>query len=495
MIKKTLPSLILCLIFFLLTACSPGKESLNESTSDSESTETPIEPYADEMTFGFWMGVPDGVYRLKTDGSIDFGNSQGYYEREYTDSEMDSFYTDIVSAGFNVAFPECYNTSKSYNLKILRASKKAGIKQFIQDGNTTTYLVGNASNYEAYKSGTLSEEQAVETVKGYLSDYFAYDSFYAILLIDEPGPEKLDRVGWAKQILSKAAPEQLFYCTMPSVYAIGQGQEYEESLETYDNFLKKYLDLTGYNKFFCFDFYPLTEINGISSVDSLWLRNIYSVKKAANRFDEKNGTYTPIWSFMQAVGHNSYRELKCKADATYQAYTNMAFGSNGMFWFTYWAPNPGAENGYKDAMTDINGQKTDVYNYIKETNEEIADVSDVFGKYRWKSIMTSIIRDPKGTLKLLKDQVENKSKDLTSFSSTKNAILGIFADSLGKDAYLAVNFVEPSSSQTDNTITLQIKNHEKAEVYINGQKQIADIIDNKLELLLTAGQGAFIIPL
>jgi hypothetical protein len=492
MTNRKLPLLIiLCFVLSFFVACTNSN-----SNGDTDTPPNTPKPYADEMTFGFWMGVPNGVYRLKEDGSIDHTNSQGQYEREYSDSEMDTFYKDIMDAGFNVAFPECYNTSKNYNLKILKSAQKAGIRQFIQDGKTTNYLVENPDNYNNYKSGQLTEEQAVEIVKGYLSDYFAYDSFYALLVLDEPGPEKLERIGWAKQILAKATPNQLFYCTMPSVAAIAQGiTDDNEVFEKFDNYLDSYLNLTGYNKFLCFDFYPLTCINDVKSIDKYWLRNICSVSEAITRFDSKNDTYTPMWSFMQAVGHNSYRELVSKADATFQAYTNMAYGAKGMFWFTYWAPNPGAENGYKDAMTDIYGNKTAVYDYIKKANQEISSISEVFGKYRWKSIMTSIIRDAKGTLKLLDDKVENKSNDLNSFSSTRNAILGIFADSAGKDAYLAVNFVEPSASQTDNTITLEIDNHEKAEVYIDGQKIEMTIVDGKLDIALTAGQGALVIPL
>lgn len=460
---------------------------------DPDAPDLPPSPpaeYAADFTLGFWNGVPNGEYKLNDDGSIAIEKGAVVYEREYSDDEMNAFYRDIVEAGFNIAFPECYNTSQAYNIKILKAAKSAGIRQVIQDSRVTEYLV-NRDNFEKFKNGTLTEDRAVETVRGYLQPYLQYESFYSLMLMDEPAPNQLDLVGWAKSVINKAAPDVLFYCNLLPIYGIQSGPS---DFTVYDEYLNNYFGYTGENKFLSYDFYALIKSSSTNSLVKNWLRNICAVREAIEKFDSEHDTETELWTFTLSVEHGNYRALTSKADATFQAYTNMAYGANGIFWFTYWRPNPGAENGYKDGMLTIDGKRTPVYDYVKDANIELTKLSEVYKKYQWRGVLTSAVRDSSGNLYAIRDKVNNTSKDLVSFSSTRDALCGLFENSSGNDAYLAVNFVEPSSSLADNAITMKIKDHTSAEVYINGEKTVMPIADGTLTFTLAAGQGAFVIP-
>ncbi len=495
-------AILLCAALFCLCGCTGPTQDPTDGPEDPPGTGgQQQEDFYSELVLSYWMGVPLGEYYVETqaDGSktLVWDEENGHYKVNfvYTDKQMTALYQDIVDAGFNLAFPECYNTSKEYNLKILKAAQSVGIRQVIQDGRVTNYLI-HQDTMEQVAAGTLTEEEVVETVRGYLADYLEYDSFYALLILDEPGMEMMERVGFAKRIAEQVVPDKLFYTNLLPIYGYSPTVN---DFDVYQEYLDAYFENVPNNPVACYDFYALRgSDDGLgNTIVRNWLRNIWALRTTIDENDAKyEGQHTDLWTFTQSVEHNQLRSLESTADATFQAYVNMSLGSTGILWFTYWAPNPGAENGYGNGLVDMTGAKTDVYGYVSEANHEILKLAPDFQKYRWTGVVTSPVRDSSGNLMALVDWEceKNTSRWLTSITSTRDAYAGIFTDANGNDAYMVVNFVEPSADYTDNTVTLTIKEHDQAYVYVNGEKTTMPIEDGVLTLQMEAGDGCFVIP-
>ena len=102
----------------------------------------------------------------------------------------------------------------------------------------------------------------------------------------------------------------------------------------------------------------------------------------------------PFWAFALSVSHiipsKTYTEPTIE-HLRLQAYSNLAYGAQGIQYFTFWTPktnneNPedGREHYYKGPILP-DGKKTTIYDLVKTVNEEIENLSFVFygSKVKW----------------------------------------------------------------------------------------------------------------
>ncbi len=115
-----------------------------------------------------------------------------------------------------------------------------------------------------------------------------------------------------------------------------------------------------------FDHYPVT-FNGLRPE---WYENLEIVSEASR----KSGR--PFWGFALAVAHDPYPSPSA-AELRLELYSNLAYGAQGVQYFTYWTPPSGTWN-FHLAPIDTGGTKTEVYDRVKEVNAEIQKVAGVF---------------------------------------------------------------------------------------------------------------------
>ncbi|MFC1509372.1 beta-galactosidase, partial [Candidatus Omnitrophota bacterium] len=119
-------------------------------------------------------------------------------------------------------------------------------------------------------------------------------------------------------------------------------------------------------KVLSFDHYPITH-NGIRPE---WFENLEIIADAANKENK------PFWAFALAVAHGPY-PIPSLSHLKLQVYSNLAYGAQGIQYFTYWTPESNTWD-FHDGPIDVNGKRTVVYRRIKQVNSEIRALSGIF---------------------------------------------------------------------------------------------------------------------
>lgn len=86
---------------------------------------------------------------------------------------------------------------------------------------------------------------------------------------------------------------------------------------------------------------------------------------------------------------------------------------------------------------------------------------------------------------------KEKLKGLKAVTVTQDTLIGEFSNN-GTRAFMITNFVEPSSGMTDKVI-LDLATGTAAQVYINGEMTVKNVVDGKLAITLEAGEAAFVV--
>lgn len=145
-----------------------------------------------------------------------------------------------------------------------------------------------------------------------------------------------------------------------------------------------------------YDCYP---IHG-HSVDPMWYKDNLDIAAGAARVAGK-----PLWVFIASVGAGKTKDpddggvfaIPSLGTLRLQAYTNLAYGAQGIEYWTYqtWdSPKPPFSKG---AALDPNGHRTPTYDMIRQVNRELQAQAPVFVGSKAKSIGYAGESAPPGT--------------------------------------------------------------------------------------------------
>jgi len=112
---------------------------------------------------------------------------------------------------------------------------------------------------------------------------------------------------------------------------------------------------------------------GVRSIRKRWYENLEIIS------DEAHKVGRPFWAFALTTAHGRY-SIPTLADLRLQVYSNLAYGAQGIQYFTYWTPPLANEKeDFHDGPIDINTQqKTTAWYTVKQMNKEIKGLSNVF---------------------------------------------------------------------------------------------------------------------
>jgi hypothetical protein len=137
-------------------------------------------------------------------------------------------------------------------------------------------------------------------------------------------------------------------------------------------------------QFISFDHYPVIG----DSLRANWYENLEIISAAA----EKAGK--PFWAFALAVAHGKY-PIPTLAQLRLQVFSDLAYGAQGIEYFTYWTPIDTTWK-FNNGPITPEGKRSVVYDRIRDVNKEIENLSPVFLGAKVISIAhTGII--PQGT--------------------------------------------------------------------------------------------------
>jgi hypothetical protein len=148
-------------------------------------------------------------------------------------------------------------------------------------------------------------------------------------------------------------------------------------------------------EFLSFDNYPVAK----DRLDKRWYENLEQVSEVA----KKAGN--PFWAFALTTNYDDSRLTPpTLASLRLQTYSNLAYGAQGIEFFTYWSAtsmNAASTEDQRGAPISATGKRSVVYDRVKLMSEEIKNLSGVFlgSKVVWVR-HTAKDMIPKGTIRL-----------------------------------------------------------------------------------------------
>ena len=115
-----------------------------------------------------------------------------------------------------------------------------------------------------------------------------------------------------------------------------------------------------------FDHYPVLG----DSLRANWYENLEIISAAARNASK------PFWAFALSVAHGKY-PVPTIAQLRLQVFSDLAYGAQGIQYFTYWTPFDTTWN-FNNGPVTLDGKRTVVYDRIREVNKEIESLSKVF---------------------------------------------------------------------------------------------------------------------
>jgi len=455
------------------------------SAACKKTANEPLYSSDEQFDIGMWVGISDKLVQYDEWGKKIEGS-----ERYLTDEEFKEKYIEIAESGINIAYPGYEYMlwgTETYNKKCLKAASEVGIKQLISIPALNEYL---SKVKVLVDSGIDTEEQAVEKVKDYLKTYTEYeysDAFYGCFIGDEPAADKFDQHGYAEKLFNLAAPDLCYYVNLFPIIA-GGSQLGGTNPINYDTYIAQYLEKVK-TPYISYDHYPLKKAREYY-LESSFLQNMQYIRKAV----DEEGKNRKIWTFLQSMSFgNSNRSLESVGDATFQAYSFLAYGGSGIQWFCYCCP-PAYDGGGSfgdDAPLDRNYEKTETYNYIQTADKYIQALMPYYKNFTWKGVMTSDADGGEGNFERI--ETLSGTDTVKAFEATEDSFMGVFEDKDGREGYMVVNFTDPGR-KTDTAVTLTLSGVNNAIVVLNSQKTVVPIKKGKLRLELKSGEGCFVIP-
>lgn len=178
-------------------------------------------------------------------------------------------------------------------------------------------------------------------------------------ILDEPSASLFDSLAeQIKKIRSVDQTHPVYVNLLPDYATAGQ-----LGMPTYQQYVDRFV-ATVPASFLSFDYYP---IEG-SAVRSSWYSNLGVIADAARKADK------PFWAFALSVKHFSY-PAATKENLREEVFSDLAYGAQGIEYFTYWLPDG---LGASDAPINEKGNRTAVYDRVKQMNAEIRALSPVF---------------------------------------------------------------------------------------------------------------------
>ncbi len=442
-------------------------------------------------------------YSLTADNSV---MPIGGFSGPYGSLVSDKAYSLIEASGINfITFlPSVYDGTGGAGdaavLQHLELAEKHNLSVFVTDHDIVT-------------SGTSWD---AKTLANRIKAYSKYKSFKGLSIVDEPntnayGADSNTRLmssyADASRSINSYANLSAYVNLLPLRNTFKLDAESESSYtELYRNYLIDYCD--GFKpKYLSYDHYPFEwgtdAIKGtlLTDVDAgRYFENLAIVRAVAA---EKK---IPFWTHIQtgdffgaskvAKPDNSPSEGEFK----WQVNVELAFGAKGIQYFPLlqpegWEIQADGTTNYRHGLIGANGEKTRLYEFAKEINQQIKAIDHVLMNSESKGVMVT------GTYatKNMNAAAECGMPILTSYNNivtgistdesaeeTYGAIAGCF-DYRGKTAIYVVNYNVTSSQK----ITLQLKgNHNFTIINRDGESSGNG---ETCTLSLNAGDGALIV--
>ncbi len=372
-------------------------------------------------------------------------------------------FKNVKDAGLNfiISLYENLDISVDSVLKALDAADANGLKLIVNDP-------GIASGQDDY-------DTMVERIKTYSGS----PAYLGTMLYDEPAIPLFDSFALVRDSYKKACPDNVFYINILPDYAkkdqcyVNKAFESGGNMtkEDYKNYLTQYVSKIN-PEFISYDYYPCE--GAFPSIKEGYFTNMCEVREIAGL----NGI--PFWVFIQSCSFGSYVRVPKRAETFWQVNTALALGALGIQYFCYWMPLE--YDSWEGGIVSRTGEKTPIYNDVKDINKQISAIDAVLTDCVSKGVIT-LNSSP---APIPEKVILSSYGEFSSVTGTNNPILIGCFDQNGKDVFYVVN----NSIETDCTFNINFKANKHFRIIQNAINETKT--SKSLKLSLKAGEGVLI---
>ena len=255
-------------------------------------------------------------------------------------------FRDIHKAGFNACLCRC-KTNEDVK-KVLDVAKPHGIKLIV-----------------FCHSIMLHPEYIVPTIKN-------HPSMWQYYLADEPTMKRKEELQQIQQRIARYDKDAKCYINLLP----NSGKQVLQSIgvKKYPDYLQAFSTIKQPQ--ISYDFYP---VQGKVVRGDVWFSVLDDIRKESLR------TGRPFWAYILCVPHFIY-PMPTIGHLRLQCYVNLAYGAQGIQYFSYSTPEQYNRYDFHDGPLLRNGKKSHTYKLVKKMNEELKPVASIF----WQSKVTDI---------------------------------------------------------------------------------------------------------
>ena len=291
----------------------------------------------------------------------------------------------------------------------------------------------------------------------------------------------------------------------------------------YETYLNKYIaGLSGVGQEgLSFDYYPFTEtINrslfGSHSTSYEMKKQYFQNLEIFAKLSETNGYKRTMClqsvAFYNKTSYNKINGSGTKSSytyygavseqmMTYQLYAALAYGYNGVAYFTYTQPSNQTDAEWfsnaaymweKQSDGSFKAVKTATYDYIKNANAEAMAMSRKIVGYKWLGTTYSV--GTSATCGIFGGTTSYNGGVLTSVASSYDSYAGCMKNGNGEYGFMVVNADDPRNGRS-NSVTLSFADGYTSVSYVeNGETKTAALTNGAISLNIGAGKGIFVVP-
>lgn len=262
---------------------------------------------------------------------------------EFYDAER---FRDVHKAGFNACMCWCKTPEK------MRAA--------------LTHAQSHGMKVIMYSDSFIDQpEKSIPLVKG-------HEALWQYHLADEPTMKRWEKLNNLQKRIKKIDPNAKCYINLLP----NSSKEVLKSigLNSYPEYLKEFSKIEQPQ--ISYDYYPILK-NG--KLGAKWYSILEDIRNESLR------TGKPFWAYILCVPHHIY-PMPTLGHLRLQCYINLAYGAQGILYFSYSTPAQYGPFDFHDGPLLRNGKKSKTYDLVKKMNAELKYVACLF----WQSKVTHI---------------------------------------------------------------------------------------------------------
>ncbi|MDY2879801.1 MAG: hypothetical protein SOT34_02520 [Candidatus Borkfalkiaceae bacterium] len=473
--RKWIAALLAAITCVSAAGCSAGggsSEPSSASSGEKESTsgtEEVVHPPKGEVTYStygsFWMRnhdcetMPVAVFNALPPQMSDYTYNYLASERTIADyaeagvNTLFGLYELCTSKEVETALDRCYDYNIAYVVNM-----------------------GGANDLTESSAGLHN----LDRVKW-------HDAFAGVMSCDEPGKVMFEDIARSHSVLdsytSEAAKGTLWhvnlfpnYATQRQLYYRVNSGDLPEGGYTYEQYVSEYMSVVK-PKVLSYDYYPCQGKTG--NLSSGYFDNMAIIRRYAA---ESN---VPFWVYIQACSFGGLSRLPSEGDLLWQVNTALCYGAKGIQYFCGVTPSDGGGEKFVGSLFDRDGNRTEIYDYAKRANLQIAAVDEVLMRSVSKGIVVGGGTPWGEVTGIPQEDILSGYGKLTGLSAA-HALAGCF-DYDGLDAYYVVD----NSSVEEDEIVLTFSSPVRGYYVQNTVKKQFE--GNSLTLKTTAGEGVLVV--